>query len=270
VTRFVVLTSPRSGSGWLIDLLNSHPAIVAHAELFHVERRTAPDYGTRDLSYFEAFIRPETPSPSRLRRLTTLATVCCKGSPVRAVRQVEYLARLYRGRPGVQAVGFKLTYHQADANPALLPLLSLRRVRPVHLVRANVLAAVISWKIARENGIYHVRWGAPARLDPVLVDAEQLRSELEERELAIARARRRLERLRLPTLELAYEELVARKEETLARVLGFLGLEPQVDLLESALVRARSGSPLELLENPDDVRAALAGTRFEWMLEEAA
>jgi LPS sulfotransferase NodH len=267
VTRFVVLTTPRSGSGWLIDLLNSHPAIVAHAELFHVERRTAPDYGARDLPYFEAHL---TSARRSTRRLTTLATVCCKRSPLRAGHQAAYLAKLYAVRPDARAVGFKLTYAQAAANPALLPLLSLRRVRVVHLVRANVLAGVISWKVARETGIYHLREGESARRTPVLVDAEQLRSELEERELAIAGARRRLERLRFPVLEIAYEELVRRKEDTLARVLHFFGLEPRIDLLASALLGSPDGSPLELLENPDDVRRALTGTRFEWMLEDAA
>jgi hypothetical protein len=222
--------------------------MVAHAELFHLERRTAPDYGARDLPYFEA-------SLDRLRR-------------VPLVHQVAYVEKLYAARPEARAVGFKLTYVQAIANPTLLPLLSLRRVRAVHLVRANLLAAVISWKVARESGIYHVREGEPAHEHPLVVDAEQLRFELEERELAVVRARRRLERLRLPRLEIAYEELVSREEETLARVLRFLGLEPQVDLLESALVRVRR-SPLELLENPADVRATLAGTRFEWMLEAA-
>lgn len=250
MTGFVVLTSPRSGSGWLIDLLNSHPAIVAHAELFHVERRTAPDYGAYDLPYFEAYLGP--------RR------------HVRVVHQVAYLVKLYAARPGARAVGFKLTYVQAAANPTLLPLLSLRRVRAVHLVRANLLAAAISWKVARESGIYHIRQAEPAQGDPVLLDVERLRSELEERDLAVGHARRRLERLRLPRLEIAYEELVGRKEETLARVLRFLGLDPEVDLLESELQRAHAGPPLEQLGNADAVRAVLTGTRFEWMLEEEA
>lgn len=250
MTRFVVLTSPRSGSGWLVDLLNSHPEIVAHAELFHVERRTAPEYGARDLPYFEASLD--------------------RGRRVRLLRQVAYLAKLYARRPDARAVGFKLTYVQANANRALLPHLSLRRVRVVHLVRANLLAATISWQVARESGIYHARMGEPAHGHTVLLDPARLRSELEGRELAIARARRRLERLHIPTLEIAYEELVGRQEVTLSGVLSFLGLEPQVHRLDSALVRTHIASALDQLENGEEVRASLAGTRFEWMLEEAA
>jgi hypothetical protein len=234
-------------------MLNSHPAIVAHAELFHVERRTAPDYGARDLPYFETYL---TSAASWTRRL-------------RMAHQVAYLTRLYAGRPGVWAAGFKLTYVQAKANPALPLLLSLRRVRVVHLIRANLLAALISWKVARETGIYHVR-RQPEHRGLVLVDPERLRSELEEQELAIEGARLGLERLRLPRLEISYEELVGRKEETFARVLRFIDVEPQVELLDSLLQRTRAGPPLDHLENADEVRAALAGTRFEWMLGAAA
>ena len=260
MTGFVVLTSPRSGSGWLVDLLNSHPAIVAYPELFHTERRTAPDYGAQDLPYFETCL--ERRGRARASDFVALSH--------KVVQQRRYLARLYVRRPGVQAVGFKLTYVQANANPALLPLLSLRRTRAVHLVRTNLLAAAISWKAARESGIYHVRRTEPVPADPVLLDVGGLRAELEERELAIERMRRRLGRLRLPRLEIAYEALVGRTDETLARVLRFLGLEPDVYRVESELQRAHAGPPLNQLGNPDEVRATLAGTRFEWMLEQAA
>jgi hypothetical protein len=205
------------------------------------------------MRYFETYLTCATPWTRRLR----------------IPHQIAYLTRLYAGRRDARAVGFKLTYVQATANPALVPLLSLRRVRAVHLIRANLLAAAISWKVARESGIYHVRQ-RPARPGPVLLDAKRVRSELEEQELAIVGARRRLERLRLPRLEIEYEELVGRKDETFARVLRFLGVEPRVDLLDSTLQRTRAGSPLEHLENADEVRAALAGTRFEWMLGAAA
>jgi hypothetical protein len=78
-----------------------------------------------------------------------------------------------------------------------------------------------------------------------------------------------MERLRPPRLEVSYEELVAHLEETIARVLGFLGVEPRLDLLDSQLVRASPSSHLEMVENADEVRATLAGTRFEWMLGES-
>jgi len=189
---FVVLTSPRSGSGWLIDTLSSHPAVVAYAELFHLDRRTAPEYGASDVPNFEAHLASAS-VPSWTRR-------------ARLFHRAAFLRRVYAARPGAHAV----------------------------------------------------------------VDAERLLSRLVQDELAVSRARRQLERLRLPRLEVSYEKLVGRREETLARVLGFPGVEPEprVDLLDSSLVRASTSSHLELVENADEVRAVLAGTRFEWMLDE--
>jgi len=251
---FVVLTSPRSGSGWLIDMLSSHPAIVAYAELFHLERTTAPEYGASDVPYFEAHLASASVPPWTRR--------------ARLYHRAAFLRRVYAARPGVRAVGFKLMHDQAQAHPGLLELLSLRRARVVHLTRANLLEALISWQVARETGIYHPRRGEVPPRAAVSLDAERLHARLVQDELAVSHARGRLERLRLPRLEVSYEELVAHREVMLARSLVFLGVEPRVDLLDSQLVRASPSSHLELVENADEVRATLAGTGFEWMVGE--
>lgn len=247
---FVVLASPRSGSGWLIDTLNSHPKIVAYTELFHHEARTGPKYGASDVPYYETYVTSVSPWTRR-------ASFC---------HRAMLLRRVYSGQPEVLAVGLKLMYGQAQAHWGLLPLLSIRRARAVHLIRANLLEALVSWKVAQKTGIYHSRLGDTSSGATVLLDPKRLRMRLEAQELAVSRARALLVRYRFPRLELAYEELVARREETLGRVLSFLGVEPRVDLLDSSLVRTTSGGHLELVENADDVRSALTGTRFEWML----
>ncbi len=93
-----------------------------------------------------------------------------------------------------------------------------------------------------------------------------LRLRLEHQEQAISWGRTQLERLRLPRLEIAHEELVGRNEETVGRVLDFLGVSHPETPLHSDLVPVTLGRSLDFVENADDVRAALAGTRFEWML----
>jgi hypothetical protein len=81
----------------------------------------------------------------------------------------------------------------------------------------------------------------------------------------VSRARVWLERYRLPRLEISYEELVGRHDETLSAICDFLGVEADVRL-DSVYVPIRKGPKLDLVENVDEVRAALAGTRFDWML----
>jgi hypothetical protein len=38
LTRFVIFAVPRTGSNWLCSLLNSHPEIICHHEIFNPER----------------------------------------------------------------------------------------------------------------------------------------------------------------------------------------------------------------------------------------
>jgi hypothetical protein len=78
-------------------------------------------------------------------------------------------------------------------------------------------------------------------------------------------ARARVLYYRLPWIDVYHEELVGRSEETLERVLEFLGVEPRADDLESSFVAVDDVPRAEVLENLDEVRAALEGTRFAWM-----
>ena len=247
-----MLTFPRSGSAWLTDTLDSHPEIRAYSELFLPERRGVPSYAAADLPYFDEYLA-RVPQSTRHPRV---------------VHQIRYMRKLYADRPGVRAVGFKLMYQQLRKNAWMLPYFSAKRVRVVHLIRANLLDAVISYEVAQETGVFHARRGedVPQRL--ASISPGELRDRLEHMEWATARGRIWLERFRLPRIDIAYEELVGRREETFERIMRFLGVEPDVAVLDSGLVRADANRGLERIVNADAVRDALTGTRFEWMLGE--
>jgi len=249
-TPFVVFTTPRSGSSWLIDLLDSHPRIAAHAELFIVGDRTTPDYGSGDVPRFEA-----TLDESRRYGRGTLL-----------VRRVRYLNRLFDRRPGVQAVGFKLMYLQASAHTGIVPYLAARRARFVHLVRANALDQIVSYEAARARNVFRARRGDVVPEVTVRLDAPALPARLEKMESEVADARRTLARYRLPALEVVYEHLAETTGEELAGVVSFLDVEPTDWQAESSIVGANHVPRAELIENLSEVEAALAGTRYEWML----
>ena len=214
-------------------------------------RTVHPGYGSDDISYFPGYLAA--------RRL---------GARGESVQRFVYLRTVLRDRPGIGAAGFKLMYGQVRENPGILQYLALRRVRVVHLVRANLLDAVISYEVAQSTGVFHAHRGEHVPVAVIRLDAGDLRERLEHVEWAVARARSWLERYRLPRIDIAYEELVGRREDTFGRILRFLGVDPDVEALDSSLVRTTTRSSMELVENADDVRAALAGTRFQWMLGE--
>ena len=208
---FVTLTFPRTGSAWLIDALDSHPDVVAYGELLRRGSDGELGYGSDDIPCFPEYLAA--------RRA---------GARGESVRRLVYLNTVFRDRPGVGAAGFKLMYGQVRGSRGILQYLALRRVRVVHLVRANLLDAVISYEVAKSTGVFHPHRGESVPLRAVSLDASGLRERLEHMEWSVARARSWLERYRLPRIDIAYEELVGRGEDTFSRILRFLRRGPDV------------------------------------------
>jgi LPS sulfotransferase NodH len=244
VTRFVVLSTQRSGSTWVVDMLNSHARVVAYAELFMHGGRGRPRWGgATDLPFWQTFLAQNGTSRSRLLRSYWLW---------------RYLGRVYARRPGIDAAGFKLMYSQLDAARPLLPALVARRVVVIHLVRRNALDVLVSRHSAAARGTHHAR----ERVDPVRVHlpAKDLVSRISEHERSVETARRLLARVRLPCREVAYEDLVADRDRQFALLFSFLGTDPAAPT--SALTKLNPASHRELIENYDEVRSALAETPY--------
>ena len=242
-TPFVVLTKARSGSSWLIELLNSHSQIVAFGEMFGEQE---PDtYGGDGVPRFAEFSRK-------------------RGGRVLPLLRAAYLRRLFGAEPAASAIGLKVMY--GHAGRGVHEYLALRRARVVHLVRANVLDAVLSYELAKARDRFAVREGESARPVTVSLDPATIRERLEEHSFSIEQARARILFYRLPWHEVFYEELVARTEETLGGVLDFLGVRRE--RLQSTFVPTNDQPRESVIENLDEVREALSGTRFAWMLDE--
>jgi LPS sulfotransferase NodH len=244
---FVILTTQRSGSSWLVDLLDDHPLIAAYGELFRVTDTSVFCYGATAVPNFEVMVGPQTFSVS----------------PGLAARRLRYVRGLARAHPEARAVGFKLMYDQTRDHGGLLGLLGLLRVKFVHLVRRDSLSAIVSFDIATERARWHFRSGDAVHVPRIRTDPESLVERLQRRDQEIERFRRRLARMAVPVHEVAYEDLLARHQETLSGVVEFLGLPAPARPLHSTLVRPTQRRPIDLVENRDDVVAALAGTEYE-------
>lgn len=240
---FFVCSTQRSGSTWIVDLLDSHPAIAAYSELFLEGGTGTPDWGGgRDLPFWSAW---------RAGRLAAEAPL------------ERYLNQVFHPRPGVRAAGFKLMYGQAGALPELLPALAARGARAVHLVRENLLDVVVSHEAAAARGIYHARGTAPADAAPVRLNAGELVARLTGSERSVVRARRRLAELGLPAIEIRYED-VAADRAALTPALRLLEVEDRP--LRSSLRRLVRADHPAVIENYAEVGLALAGSRYAGML----
>ena len=248
VTTFLLWTSPRSGSAWLVDLLDSHPEVVAYGGLFHAETTGFPTYGACHVPY--------------------VVSVGVRAGRRRDVpRRVAHVRRALAAPPGIRAVGFKLGYGQVSQNPGAFPHLILRRLKVVQLVRDNLLKALVSYRVAKARGVFHAVKGERLADVRVWIDAESLVDALAEQELVVERARASVARFRLSRIEVSYERLLEDRDVQLARVFRFLGADPARGRAESSLARMSKDSLRDVIENVDEVQSALAGTRFEWMFD---
>jgi LPS sulfotransferase NodH len=245
-TKFIVLTTNRSGSEWVISTLNSLPNVYAQGELFLPRRRKTEKRWDSD------FARP--------RYIESKP----KGLPFRPFSVFSYLNELY-AQPG--KVGFKLMYAQLGQYPEILPYLLKHRVHVVHLVRRNHLDVLLSYAVKASLGKAHLLSGqsTPEKLQ-VILETSNLTNRLERLEKFHNLARRLLKLTGLPSLEIAYEDLL-RDQSNFQRIWDFLSVPPAERSAQSTLVKIRKGGHREVIINYDEVKQSLANTKFAGLLE---
>jgi LPS sulfotransferase NodH len=239
--KFVVLTSQRSGSTWLIDVLNNVKSITAYGELFLPRLRDwasgAPDY--------PQFIEWK---PNRLR--------------VRPFSVFAYLDELYN-QPG--AVGFKLMYSHLRAYPEIWGYICRHRIRVMHLVRPNHLDVIISLKQMRGRQQAHFLPGQETKGSQVYIDPSNLLQQMKKKRGYIGLARKLLRWCGLPHIEVNYQDLLTGNG--FDPVWEFLSIAPPREVPSSRLVKTRTASQAEVISNYEEVKRILTGTVFQELLE---
>jgi O-antigen/teichoic acid export membrane protein/LPS sulfotransferase NodH len=244
--KFVVLTTNRSGSEWVMSTLNSLPHVIAQGELFLPRARVSERRWDSDFAC-PRFI--ETKS---------------KGQTFRPFSVFSYLNALY-STPGT--VGFKLMYEQLGLYPEILAYLIRHRVRVVHLVRRNHLDVVLSYAVKAKIGRAHLLLGQSAPDDiRVELDTENLVSQLEWLQKKQSVARKLLRWCRLPHVEVAYEDLL-RDPAHFGPIWDFLSIKSKEHIPQSTLLKIRRGGQCDVISNYDEVKEVLVNSKFAELVE---
>jgi len=240
--RFVIFATPRSGSNWLCTLLDSHPDILCHHELFNPGGiHLAWSLRDTDFSLGDTELQQKQP--------------------------LTLLQNAWSGHGGARAVGFKLNIGQsASVFEAVLDDPSILKIL---LRRNNRIRCFVSERIAETTGDWESypdsTHRAPAR-PAVHVEAAELIAHAERNRAYLDELRSKLQSRGHAVHELAYEELGDRL--TQERLLGFLGVDESVRL--SGNTRKMNPGPLpELVANYDELRQAVRGTALARDLEAA-
>jgi LPS sulfotransferase NodH len=240
-TRFVVLTSPRSGSTWFVDTLNRAPGVAAYGELFQPGRMRPFIWGARGFPSYVVYRREG------------------RGSAP------TYLRELFAAQEGAAAVGFKLMYRHAVEHPQALAYLRLRRARVLHLVRRNGVDVAFSRAAIEARPYGHVT--DSSTLDPVALtlDPAAVVADVRAHQRGIRIARIVVAASLAPRLEVSYEDLCDTPGRALAEVAEFLGLEAPPSFGTSPL-RKQSAGQGEGVANLAEVRQALVEAGFGKLL----
>ena len=258
--RVALVASARTGSSWLASLLDSHPAIRLHGELFNLER--APERALHDpLGYLDEALAADA--------RTAMVGFRLLQHQARASYVDDFLAELDQGRPS--AVDWREHFPTRPVTADMLPALPAlwealrdpRRFAVIHLQRRNVLRQRLSHERLMADS--RARWrDAPADTHAaVTLDAARLPDHLERHVRAVGALRAFLSDACV--LDVAYEDLVAHPEREQARILRFLQVPPAPLRSDE---RRRAPRPLrEALANYDEVARVLAGTPWAALLD---
>ena len=234
--RFVILAAPRTGSNMLCSMLNSHPQVLCHHELFNPEGiHYALDHRAGELDF---------------------------GSPAERDRDPEgFLARLWQQPGGAAALGFKLNRDQNDT--AFNAVLADPDIRKIVLLRRNRIQTFVSEAVARETG----RWESYAFSDlrpypgKIYVDVRQLREHVACNQAYHAALHERLAATGQQCLDVAYEDLAEPAEQ--ARILQYLGVAPGMTALRPATVKINARDLRDVVANYATLAAQLSGSDLE-------
>lgn len=232
---FAILCVGRVGSEHLVSLLDSHPDVTCFSELFAPGWGIDMQRGTLSVPHFAATSHE---------------------------RPADYWEEL-TAELDSPVVGLKLPWSSIDAHPDALELIANPGVDVIRLTRRDRVAQFVSAYLALDSGVFHSTQGS-YRGRRITVDPAKCLEVLDQ----ISRQEARLDELASEHrgFALAYEELAAG--ERIDELQSFLGLEPRE--LTSRYERLREQPLREVVENFDELAAALAGTPYASHLGEAA
>ncbi|WP_105167583.1 hypothetical protein [Pseudoalteromonas sp. T1lg23B] len=153
IERFVILSAPRSGSNMLCTMLQSHPDILCHHEIFN----------PNGLFYALPLRGGEFSVANDIRHRDSHPLSC--------------LERIWQSDLGHKAVGFKMTHCQNQT--VFSRLLHDSSIKKIILERRNQLKVHVSKLLAEQSGVWENYGGLPPQTRcQVKVDIQQLQTDI--------------------------------------------------------------------------------------------
>lgn len=261
MTKFLIITQPRSGSAWFMSCLNSHPEIYCppYPTLFSKQNISPFKKFKPKFLQFPTHISPfyQYYSSSLMNRFTRIF--------LRNKSIYNFLNYMYSSHPENKiSVGYKVNYSQINRYKQIRVWVNANDVIIIHLVRNNLLKRLVSHKLAKQRKLYHS--SKPVESIKTYINPKILESDFKRRQSRFARYRQRFNQMfDVPFLEVSYEALLGNFDSEMTKVLAFVGVNTTVSL-KSNYIKINSNLLEDIILNFDDIKKQLTGTQFETFL----
>lgn len=263
MTQYIVLTSGRSGSNYLIDQLNRHPGVYNYGEVlgeWTLPRKTIGKLlrmGMSYNSYLELFLKSRlvyacVSTYSFLHRLVTL-------------RDPHYIP--WRKLSAVGIKDFGINFKDLDIDDFLR---THPDIRVINLYRSNALRRFLSVKMLQQSGVVADEGQlngakAPNVKRKVFIDLNTFEQDMHRIEEVVQAQMEMIEGVSEERLlNICFEDLMASedsKADYAKQVFEFLGVETLP--VKSTHKRLSAERLQDMIENYDEVYRYCKGTRFE-------
>lgn len=244
ITKFCLLTTQRSGSTWLNELLGSHPEIKLFSGEIFLDRPSQNNIGWIDDPDFKTFYDYSHQETINRPWVT-----------------FDYLDEIDNYPGDHKAIGFHLMYNQLADYPEILFRLIVDGYKIIHLERQNYLDTLISMANMNRRNIVHSR--NDVEVSAIHLDIDVLWKSLCRQEEKITIVKRLIRFLPMKIFKVTYESIRCDIEKELSGIAKFLGVSAKGIQFQSSLKKISQGSYPQKIENYEQVRRKLLGTRYE-------
>ncbi|MGD2182343.1 Stf0 family sulfotransferase [Lusitaniella coriacea] len=236
--EFIILCRSRTGSNFLVNLLQSHEQIRASGEIFTGQKRM--DWG------YPISIPEESLS-------------------LRETDPLEFIARVIfrETSKSVLAVGFKLFYYQAKKGKQesiWTYLQNKKKLKIIHLTRKNILKTHLSRQLAKttKTWVNTKMQDTSGEVKSIFLDYEGCLQAFQDTKRMKKQYREFFSEHSI--LEVVYEELVKNQEEETKRIQDFLGVKNKILY---ASTEKQSKQPLsQTISNYEELKEKFSNTAW--------
>jgi len=233
--------------------------------LMFLKHRIFSFWGTSDFVPFVIMGRSRTGSNLLISYLNKHPNIFCEGEKFALHRGKDYkgcFSFVYGKQPKyIRAKGCKVFYYHPDGQPggALQFLLGNSKMHVLHLKRRNILKVLVSHAVATRSRCW-VNSKASAANSGVTLSPSQVQSDIDQTlkwEEIWGKAFREHR-----ILDIYYEDLVSKPQETLNSISSFLNCPQLPDWGGAVLARQSSGELRERIHNYHELRTYFLNSKY--------